>query len=148
MTPTMEKSQPLPLKKVLANRWFPIVLLVIPLLIAQGVTPAYSSYTPSEHILDTPNPSLTATPTVTRTMAPTATLTSTPTPLTPEIMVKVSGNTVNLRTGPGTIYGVVSALTQGTSLILLERTADSQWFHVQVADTGVEGWVSALVVEL
>jgi len=98
----------------------------------KAAAPATATLEPSA----TPEPP-TATP------RPTATQTATPQPL-----ATVSSESINLRTGPGTIYGVVSALTQGTSLILLERTADSQWFHVQVADTGVEGWVSALVVEL
>ncbi len=147
MTPTMEKSQPLPLKKILANRWFPIVLLVIPLLIAQGVTPAYSSYTPGENLLDTPNPSLTATATATRTMAPTATLTTTPTPATPEIRIKVSGELVNLRTGPGTNFSIVHKLNFYEHLVLLGRLNDDSWLYVRTFD-GWEGWIKTTLVNL
>ncbi|HNT54827.1 MAG TPA: SH3 domain-containing protein, partial [Anaerolineaceae bacterium] len=79
----------------------------------------------------------------TATPRPTATQTATPEPL-----AVVSSDTINLRTGPGTIYGIVGVLEKGTSLVVLERTASSEWFHVRVADTGMEGWVSEVVVEL
>ncbi len=55
---------------------------------------------------------------------------------------RVTGSAVNMRAGPGTSYGVVSTLTRGTDVEVLE-TMDNGWAHLRVIDTGRVGWMAA-----
>ena len=54
----------------------------------------------------------------------------------------VNTGALNVRTGPGLSYGVVTVLNQGNVMTLLGRNADSSWAYVQTA-TAVIGWVNA-----
>lgn len=58
-------------------------------------------------------------------------------------MVTASNSNVNLRSGPGTNYGVVGVLAQGESLEIVGRNADSSWWQVQ-AEGGLQ-WIAASV---
>jgi lipoprotein-anchoring transpeptidase ErfK/SrfK len=71
---------------------------------------------------------------------------TTPSP-PPEKTVKVSGNTVNLRTGPGTYFLQVRRLTFGELLILLGRLRDNTWLYVKTLD-GQKGWIKTTWVDL
>jgi SH3-like domain-containing protein len=53
-------------------------------------------------------------------------------------MLSVSGNDINLRTGPGTKYRVVWELDQGFPLEVLKRTGD--WYRVRDFE-GTIGWI-------
>ena len=118
-------------------------------------TPTPTQVLPTHTPTNTPPPASTPTPeptstlpptptwTPTRTPAPTATATSVPSP-----SAVVKEDDTNLRQGPGKGYPVVKVLKKGTSLTALERTADSQWFKVQVDGTDLIGWISATVVEI
>ncbi|MGQ9512347.1 SpoIID/LytB domain-containing protein [Thermodesulfitimonas sp.] len=55
----------------------------------------------------------------------------------------VKGDVVNLRTGPGTGYGIVGRMTRGLRLELLE--ARDGWYKVRLA-TGQTGWVASWLV--
>lgn len=58
----------------------------------------------------------------------------------------ISGNLVNMRSGPGTGYRVIDKLTKGTELNVLE--AGINWYNVQVVQTGISGYVYADYVTL
>jgi hypothetical protein len=53
---------------------------------------------------------------------------------------EVTGDTVNLRDGPGTDFGVLDRLTRGTVVSVLEAGPDG-WVYVEVG--GLNGWMSA-----
>jgi hypothetical protein len=54
---------------------------------------------------------------------------------------EVTGDRVNMRTGPGTDYSVVDRLGQGSVIIVLETGADG-WVRVEVERSGLTGWMS------
>jgi hypothetical protein len=54
----------------------------------------------------------------------------------------VDTTAVNLRAGPSTGFAVLAGLPGGTAVELLDE-AQGGWQRVRVAETGVEGWVSA-----
>ncbi|MBN1936460.1 MAG: protein kinase [Anaerolineae bacterium] len=81
----------------------------------------------------------------------TPTRTTTPTPkktATPAWSAQVSGENVNLRTGPGKVYPVLAVLKQGTRLTVLERTDEVDWFRVRVNETDQLGWISVTVITI
>lgn len=51
---------------------------------------------------------------------------------------------VNIRSGPGANFNVVTVAAPGTQIALRGRNADSSWLAVTVG--GVEGWVAAFLV--
>ncbi|WP_298858307.1 SH3 domain-containing protein [uncultured Sulfitobacter sp.] len=54
---------------------------------------------------------------------------------------KVSGNRVNVRGGPSTNYGVVSKLTRGAEVVILEDNGDG-WVKMRPIDGGEAGWMA------
>jgi uncharacterized protein YraI len=52
----------------------------------------------------------------------------------------------NLRAGPGEGYAVVSALTDGQVVAILEEDENSSWLHIQTAKT--DGWIARALVTL
>ena len=63
-----------------------------------------------------------------------------PPPPPPPTTVRVTGSTLNVRSGPSGSAAVVAKVRKGDRLTLLEERAD--WFRVQLP-AGNEGWVSA-----
>lgn len=61
--------------------------------------------------------------------------------------VQDMASTLNLRSAPGLSGQVIAELPGNTDLIVMERSANSTWFHVKTLD-GAEGWVSANYVKL
>ena len=55
----------------------------------------------------------------------------------------VSGDRVNMRSGPGTGYGVIGSFPEGTQAMLLET--DGNWGRVVIE--GTEGWMSTRLLE-
>ncbi len=53
----------------------------------------------------------------------------------------VSGQRVNMRQGPGTSFGVVDTLPQGTLAEVIEVGADG-WAKVRIVDTDQVGWMA------
>lgn len=53
----------------------------------------------------------------------------------------VSGNRVNVRGGPSTNYGIVSKLTRGETVRILEDNGDG-WVRMQPLDGGEAGWMA------
>ena len=54
----------------------------------------------------------------------------------------VNTGALNIRSGPGISYGVVTSVYRGTVLTLLARTADTSWVKIALWN-GVQGWVNA-----
>lgn len=54
---------------------------------------------------------------------------------------QVAGSRVNMRSGPGTNYGVVTTLTGGTDVEVFEVNADG-WARLRSVSTGQEGWMA------
>lgn len=54
----------------------------------------------------------------------------------------VAGAGVNMRTGPGTSYGVADKLDRGTEVEVLE-VLSTGWAHLRVVETGRVGWMAA-----
>lgn len=97
----------------------------------------------------TPLPTATPTPMPpTATPTPTLAPTDTPSPSpTPAPAASVTGDSINVRSGPGTVYPVVAQAKKGEALPVVSRTQDGVWLEVTLAD-GKQGWVSAKLVTL
>jgi uncharacterized protein YraI len=54
----------------------------------------------------------------------------------------VATGALNVRSGPGISYSVVTSLYRGAALNLLSRTVDSSWIKVMLGN-GAQGWVNA-----
>ena len=63
-----------------------------------------------------------------------------PTTAPQAVSVSPVGDSVNVRSGPGTDYGIVTALTAGQSAIVIGRNAAGDWLHIE------QGWVNTGVV--
>ncbi|PZX16657.1 SH3 domain-containing protein [Palleronia aestuarii] len=53
----------------------------------------------------------------------------------------VSGNRVNMRSGPGTAYDVIGQLQEGERVAVLDDPGDG-WVEVEVSTTGTQGWMA------
>ena len=53
----------------------------------------------------------------------------------------VTGDRVNMRSGPGTAYPVLATLELGTQVAVLEQTSNG-WARIEVAGTFETGWMS------
>lgn len=56
----------------------------------------------------------------------------------------VSDGSVNVRSGPGTNFGVVTTATPGTEVEIVGRTADSSWLSIRIND--IEGWIASFLI--
>jgi len=54
----------------------------------------------------------------------------------------VNTGALNVRSGPGVSFNVLTTVYRGTSLVLLGRNADASWVRVALPN-GVQGWVNA-----
>ena len=98
--------------------------------------------TPTSTATPTPNPTNTPTPTPTSTKTPTATPTTTPvitpTPL-PDATVNIK--TLNVRSGPGTVYDILAGVHQGDELEVIGQAYECDWLKV-IIPQGTQGWVA------
>ncbi len=58
--------------------------------------------------------------------------------------VTVTGNTVNIRTGPGTNFPVVTKVNKGTTLTVKEQAFG--WYKVVLPDGTTTGWIASWLV--
>lgn len=63
-----------------------------------------------------------------------------------QVMTKYPNSKVNLRAGAGTGYAVVSRCGRGTRMEIVEQSGN--WYKVQLAGSGVTGWMSKTYVSL
>lgn len=98
---------------------------------APGSLPSASTLAPSA----APSPTSTPTPTTTPTLTFPPTITPRPTPF-----VRVSGDNVNLRSGPSTTCAVVGRAARGEVLAIVGRDPSGQWWQVRTRD-GAAAWI-------
>jgi lipoprotein-anchoring transpeptidase ErfK/SrfK len=147
MKGTTEMTPSAPYKSKLTKHWILIIILVLLLLIAKGVTPTFSSNAPIlENLMVTPSLTPTAARTATSTSTPTVTKTMTPTAAT-EITINVANSSTDLRAGPGTHYAAIRTLNNDEPLTLLGRYIYDTWLYVNTSD-GLKGWVRINTVNL
>ena len=96
--------------------------------------------------VNTATPLATATAEPTNTLAPTATdilptKTAAPPTATPPPPIATTKIIVNVRTGPGASFALMGKLPRGTSKEILGKSADSQWWQIQVDNK--LGWIAA-----
>jgi uncharacterized protein YraI len=117
---------------------------------------SFSLVTPEGEASATPIlPTLVATPSPTptletATLTPTLTpiLTATPTPPPAQAHLTVTAGALNVRSGPGTHYGVIGLLENGQTAEITGRSPDSQWWQISFPGvTDGHGWVAARYVE-
>ena len=71
-----------------------------------------------------------------------------PTAVTTQRLVTVNGNqTINVRAGAGTNFGVVGTLPRGETVNAIGETEDKSWVQIRMADS-TEGWVSSSLVTI
>ena len=115
------------------------LLTVEPAEVISGTVPALSSTTATASPTSTP----TVTPTDTPTSTPTVTLLPTITPsLSPGFTV--ANASVNVRSGPGTVYPAIGALRAGQAFAITGRNEAGDWWQFDLI--GRAGWVSNSVV--
>jgi WD40 repeat protein len=85
----------------------------------------------------TPTSQATATPLPTATPRPTLTPTSTPIPIA---IIATDGSLVNVRSGAGAGFALVTQVGNGTVVLVLAVQADIGWAQIQLPD-GTVGWV-------
>ena len=79
-------------------------------------------------------------------VAPPITATPQPSPAPDDPACTVIADALNLRSGPGTTYSVITGLAYRTTVKPLARTANADWLEVATAD-GTAGWVTASYLE-
>jgi ABC-type branched-subunit amino acid transport system substrate-binding protein len=80
---------------------------------------------------------------VTPTLVPTATQ---PPTATPNGVVGTMKSTVNVRTGPGTVYPVIGQLRKGDQEQLVGASSDFKWYVINFRQQ--QGWISASLVDV
>lgn len=65
-----------------------------------------------------------------------------PQPIPGGAVAVVNTGALNIRSGPGTNYGVVFSVYRGTTMTLLARNYSTTWVKVSL-NNGVQGWVNA-----
>jgi uncharacterized protein YraI len=68
-------------------------------------------------------------------------------PRADEVPAKVLSDSLNVRAGPGTNYGIVGSVQKGDMLRVLGRNAANDWLNVRTPGN-ITGWVSAPLVDL
>ncbi|OZB17939.1 MAG: hypothetical protein B7X55_05565 [Rhodobacterales bacterium 34-62-10] len=58
---------------------------------------------------------------------------------------RITGNSVNMRTGPGTSFGILTRVTRDTEVEVLE-VFENGWLRLRVVDSSRVGWVSSRLV--
>lgn len=58
---------------------------------------------------------------------------------------RITGNSVNMRTGPGTNFGILTRVTRDTEVEVLE-VFENGWLRLRVVDSSRVGWVSSRLV--
>jgi serine/threonine protein kinase, bacterial len=71
-------------------------------------------------------------------------------PPDPRANATIVGQTArkNVRSGPGTNYGVVQEVQNGDRVQIIgsQKAGESSWYQIYLFDTGVQGWIAAQLV--
>lgn len=107
-----------------------------PIVIVVTATPE-PTFTPVS--LPPTNTPVVATPEPTP-ILPTATVTPEPTETAAANIATVTGGTLNVRSGPGNMYSIITTVQGGSKLTVLGQDGTGGWLSVRLPD-GTEGWV-------
>ena len=112
---------------------------------AMQIVPTYTNTPSPPTSTATLQPSATSTPTPPPTKSPT----STPSPTaTKEPAALTTDQNSICRSGPGTVYDVVTYLVEGTQADVEGRIEDDSWWLIQVPEVEAACWVSAVLVSV
>ena len=111
----------------------------LPPVVTDTPAPPTNTATPAPPT-NTPTPT-TVLPTSTPTLVP-PTETPTPTPTPETLQAEVNADALNVRSGPGTNYSVITVIRQGEFYVITGRNEGSTWLQLCCFD-GQPGWASA-----
>jgi|GEM_PF-477925 len=130
------------------------LLIVGLLLLAAGCTTTASETPPTANVAAAPTEASTAVPptpepeTETEAEDPTPAPTAAPTAVeTGPLVATVNVDSLNLRSGPGTLFEVLSTLPLGSNVTALGTAPGSDWVEIET-ETGQTGWVFADLLTL
>jgi len=109
-------------------------LLSLLIVVLLGACSPYADIDPSKTPTTSPTPSRTATAEVIHLETPTPTLT------TCTVKTGVPAGNLNIRTGAGTSYAVISLLQEGQVLTL---TGDKRGAWIEVTNNHLTGWINS-----
>jgi hypothetical protein len=115
-------------------------------------TPSKAAAVPTIRPSSTPPPTATQRPTDTPTIPPPPTQTPVPTATTFVIQARVRANSVNFRSGPGTMYPPITKLDADTEVTLTGRLEDGSWVQVRFVNPGdpsgsISGWIKTDLID-
>lgn len=105
---------------------------------------AAATATSTEVAIEEPSPTEEIMPTDTEP----ATATKVPSTPTPSVVTATTTDNVRVRAGPGTKYGVLATMANGTALTAVGRNADSSWIQIQLPGKTDLGWLTAEFVTI
>jgi serine/threonine protein kinase len=113
------------------------------------ITPLAPGATATSPVTSIVAPIATATVTSLPSATPTLRASSTPTdvPPTPTADAVIAIASLNMRSGPDTVYSLVGSYPQGTALTVLGKNNDGSWLKVQAVDGG-SGWMFAANLQI
>jgi uncharacterized protein YgiM (DUF1202 family) len=109
----------------------PTAQAISPLQITTTATTLAATPSPTPTVVPLPSPSLTPTTAVSMQV---------------QLTITDTNDFVNIRSGPGLTYTVVSRLNKGQTATVIGRNADSSWWLIDI--NTVRGWVYGLLVKL
>ncbi len=109
----------------------PTTQAISPLQITTTATTLAVSPSPTPTVVPLPSPSLTPTTAVSMLV---------------QLTITDTNDFVNIRSGPGLTYTVVSRLNKGQTATVIGRNADSSWWLIDI--NTVRGWVYGVLVIL
>lgn len=78
-------------------------------------------------------------------MTPASVETASVQPETIRDLRRVTGNSVNMRSGPGTKFGVLARVARNTEVEVLE-TYGGEWLRLRIVETNRVGWIASRLV--
>jgi uncharacterized protein YgiM (DUF1202 family) len=63
-------------------------------------------------------------------------------------VVSTSGQSLNVRSGPGANFAVIGSLANGTKIQVTGKDASGDWLHIQIASSSDDSWVFAPAVAI
>ncbi len=127
----------------MSKQWLPALLLLIFLAGCTSFLPEAPTTVAPATATQPPPVKETTLPPPTRTPTRVATITAT-LPQAPKTVV-VNTNNLNLRSGPSTLYQILSNYKEGVELEALSRTPGGDWIKLKAPD-GITGWMSESLV--
>jgi len=125
------------------KQWLPALLLLIILAGCTSFLPEEPTAIPAVTATSPPPQAKPTTIPPTRTPTQAATITAT-LPQAPKTVV-VNTNNLNMRSGPSTLYQILSNYKEGVELEALSRTPGGDWIKLKAPD-GITGWMSESLV--